>query len=320
MKYETAGDPMTGLRWTRKTREKIVEEMSKSGIDIGKTAIGKILKKMEFSLRCNSKKISNGGKKLTPKERQARNDQFIHIAEMRERFEKLNLPIISADCKAKELVGNFKNSGTRLKRLADLVNDHDFMSYAIGKAFPYGLFDERLQEGYVYVGQSLWDEEAKCFTSSETPEFAAENVARWWRDYGSKRYPDATEILILVDAGGSNGYRSRMWKAKLYELLCIKCNLKVTICHYPPGASKWNPIEHRLFSEISKNWRGTPLVSFETITKYIRSTTTKTGLNVRSRLVTKCYEKGRKISEDHFKKIQISRHDAFPQLNYTLRS
>jgi hypothetical protein len=320
MEYETAGDPMTSLRWTRKTREKIANELSKSGIIIGKTTIGKILKKLEFSLKCNSKKISNGGKRLTSQERKARAEQFLYIAKMRKQFENRNFPIISADCKKKELVGSFKNPGTRLKRIADLVNDHDFITYAIGKAFPYGLFDERQKEGYVYVGQSPWDEKNKKFTSSETPEFAAENFARWWFDYGLKRYPTAKEILILVDAGGSNGYRSRMWKAKLYELLCVKYKLKVTICHYPPGASKWNPIEHRLFSEISKNWRGTPLDSFETVTKYIRSTKTKTGLKVRARLIKKRYEMGEKVSEDWFKMIGITRHNTFPEWNYTLQS
>ena len=153
-----------------------------------------------------------------------------------------------------------------------------------------GLFDPNWQEGYVYIGQSLWDAESKSFTSNETPEFAAENVLRWWRDYGIKRYPGADEILILADAGGSNSYRSRVWKMKLQELLCKQYGLEVTVCHFPPGASKWNPIEHRLFSEITKNWKGTPLTSFETVLKYIRTTRTKTGLKVYSRLVKKVYK------------------------------
>jgi len=237
MEYETAGDPMTGLRWTRKTREKIANELSKSKIIIGKTTVGKILKKLEYSLKCNSKKVSNGGKRLTSQERAARDEQFSYIVKIRRRFEMQGLPIVSADCKKKELVGNFKNPGTRLKRTADLVNDHDFDTYAIGKVFPYGLFDENLKEGYVYAGQSLWDQKKKRFMSSETPEFAAENIARWWLDYGCKRYPKAEEILILVDSGGSNGHRSRIWKARLYELMCRKYGLKVTICHYPPSAS-----------------------------------------------------------------------------------
>ncbi|KHD07806.1 hypothetical protein PN36_20845 [Candidatus Thiomargarita nelsonii] len=156
--------------------------------------------------------------------------------------------------KKKELIGNFKNSGTRYKKEADLTNDHYFITYAKGKAFIYGLFDSQRLEGFVYVGQSLWDKKRKPFTSSETPEFAAEMIAKWWKDYRKTRYPDAHKLLILADAGVRSGYRAKMWKFKLSEL-CNKFGLTITVCHYPPGASKWNPIEHRLFSEISKNWR-----------------------------------------------------------------
>jgi len=320
MKYETAGDPMTGLLWTRKTREKIAAELYKEGFQIGKTTVGKILKKMNYSLKSNSKKVSNGGKKLSNEERENRDVQFQNIEKIRDKFKKLGLPIISVDGKKKELIGNFKNPGTRFKRLEDVVNDHDFINYAIGKAFPSGLFDSNWQEGFVYVGQSLWDAETKTFTSSETPEFAAENVLRWWRDYGIKRYPDAGEILILADAGGSNSYRSRIWKMKLQELLCEQYGLEVTVCHFPPGASKWNPIEHRLFSEITKNWGGTPLTSFETVLKYIRTTKTKTGLKVYSRLVTKMYKTGKSVSDEIFKKIKLESHNIFPEWNYTLYS
>lgn len=318
MKYETAGDPMTGLLWTRKTREKIASELSINGFEIGKTAVGKILKKMNYSLKSNSKKVSNGGKKRTKEQREERDAQFHNIKKLRNKFEKLGLPIISVDGKKKELIGNFKNAGTRYKRLEDVVYDHDFITYAIGKAFPSGLFDSNWQEGYVYVGQSLWDAETKSFTSSETPEFAAENVLRWWRDYGIQRYPDACEILILADAGGSNSYRSRIWKMKLQELLCEQYGLNVTVCHFPPGASKWNPIEHRLFSEITKNWGGTPLTCFETVLKYIRTTITKTGLKVYSRLVTKIYKKGKAVPDKIFKNIKLEPHNILPEWNYTL--
>ena len=320
MKYETAGDPMTGLLWTRKTREKIADELSKEGFEIGKTTVGKILKKMNYSLKSNGKKVSNGGKKLSKEESEKRNEQFCYIAKIRDKFNKFGLPIISVDGKKKELIGNFKNFGTRFKRLADVVNDHDFINYAIGKAFPFGLFDPNWQEGYVYVGQSLWDAETKGFTSSETPEFAAENILRWWRDYGIKRYPDAGEILILADAGGSNSCRARMWKARLQELLCEQYGLEVTVCHFPSGASKWNLIEHRLFSEITKNWRGTPLTSFEIVLKYIRTTSTKTGLKVYSRLVTKVYEKGKSVPDEIYKNIKLESHNIIPEWNYTLYS
>lgn len=320
MKYETAGDPMTGLLWTRKTRDKIANELSNFGFEISKTTVGKILKKMNYSLKSNSKSVSNGGKKLSKDQKGKRNVQFHTITKLRERFNKSGLPTISVDGKKKELIGNFKNSGTRYRKLKDLVNDHDFITYAIGKVFPFGLFDTNRNEGYVYVGKSLWNSETKCFSSSETPSFAAENIFRWWRDYGVLRYPNAKEILILADAGGSNSYRSRIWKLKLQELLCEQCGMRVTVCHYPPGASKWNPIEHRLFSEITKNWRGTPLTNFETPVKYIKSTKTKTGLKVYSRLVKKVYEKGESVPNEVFKNIKLEPHNIFPEWNYTLYS
>lgn len=318
MKYETAGDPISGLLWTRKTRENICEELAKVGIDVGVTTVGKILKKLKYSLKSNSKKNSNGSRKLTKDEMNKRDQQFKYIEKTVKSFIKRDLPIISADAKKKELIGNFKNSGTRYKKEADLVNDHDFISYAIGKAFPYGLLDYTSYEGFVYVGKSLWNKKKKKFTSSETPEFAAEVIARWWKDYGYKKYPNAKEILILVDAGGSNGYRPHMWKLTLFEKLCNKYGIKVTVCHYPPGASKWNPIEHKLFSEISKNWRGTPLRSFETVVKYSRTTKTKTGLTVKARLVTKMYKKGKSVAPEVFKKINISMHKKIPKLNYSI--
>jgi hypothetical protein len=318
MKYETAGDPISGTLWTRKTREKISNELASIGISISKTTIGKLLKKLDFSLRSNSKKISNGGRKVTKEEAGKRNKQFELIKKTRKKFSKKKLPILSVDAKKKDLIGNFKNHGTRYKKEEDLTNDHDFAHYGIGKSLPYGLFDDERNEGFVYVGQVLWDKKEKKFTSSETPEFAAECIAKWWKDYGLKRYPVADEILILADSGGSNGYRSHMWKAKLHESLCNKFGMKVTVCHYPPGASKWNPIEHRLFSEISKNWQGTPLKSFETVLKYIRTTKTKTGLKVRAQLVKKKYKKGMTISKENFKKINLKPFKFMPNWNYSL--
>lgn len=318
MKYEIAGDPISGLLWTRKTREKISEELTKINIKVGKTTVGNILKKMNFSLKSNSRKISNGGRRLTKEESEIRDKQFKYIKRNRKKFVKKDLPVISVDTMKKDLIGNFRNPGTRYKKEADLTNDHDFASYAIGKSFPYGLFDDHRYEGFIYVGQALWDKKEKRFASSETPEFAAESLSRWWRDYGSKRYPEADEILILADSGGSNGYRSHMWKFKLHELLCNKHGIKVTVCHYPPGASKWNPVEHRLFSEISKNWRGTPLKTFETVLKYIRTTKTKTGLRVRAQLVTKKYKKGQTVSKENLKKINLEPHRILPDWNYSL--
>jgi len=318
MKHETAGDPMTGLLWTRKTRAKIAVELKAIGIKISATTVGSILKNLNYSLKCNSKKVSNGGRKLTKEEKEIQDEQFKYIANKRSEFLKKELPVISVDTKKKELIGNFKNPGTRYKKSSDLVNDHDFAQYALGKAFPYGIFDEGRYEGFVYVGQSLWDLKKKGFTSKDTPEFAADTIEKWWVDYGKKRYPGAKEILILADAGGSNGYRCRMWKFKLYEKLSKKHNIQVTVCHYPPGKSKWNPIEHKLFSEISKNWLGVPLKSFETILKYLRTTKTTTGLTVKARLVTKTYISGKTVPKEQFKNINVKKHDIFPNWNYTV--
>lgn len=318
MKYETAGDPMTGLLWTKKTRQKIADELSKAGIVVSATTVGKILKDLKYSLKCNSKKVANGGRKLTKEQKKAADDQFAHIAKMRKHFAERGLPILSCDTKKKELIGDFKNPGTRYRQQADLVNDHDFASYAVGRALPYGIYDEVRNEGFVYVGQALWDHKDKRFTSHDTPEFAAESVARWWKDYGSRRYPGSKELLLLVDAGGSNGYRPRMWKFKLFSNVSTELGLTVTVCHYPPGKSKWNPVEHRLFGEISKCWAGTPLRTFETALKYIRRTATKTGLTVMARLVTKTYRTGQVPTKKDFARVEIKHHDVLPAWNYTI--
>ena len=321
MKYEVAGDPMSDLKWTRKTRQKIADELSKIGIEIGKTTVGRILKNMKFTLKSNSKCVSGGGKKLTVEEKKMRNDQFLYIEKIRKEFEQKGLPVMSCDSKKKELIGNFKNFGTRLRRDKDLVNDHDFITYAIGKALLYGIFDENRKEGFVYIGQSFYDRKNKNFTSSDTPEFAVECIARWWKEYGAKKYLGANKILILVDAGGSNGYRVRLWKLRIQELLCSKYGLEATIAHYPPGASKWNCIEHRLFSQVSKNWAGVPLISFETVEKYIRTTKTTTGLKVKARMIKKQYEKGKSASDEmfnNFKKSYLRPYRKLPDWNYTI--
>ena len=204
----------------------------------------------------------------------------------------MNKPAISVDTKKKEPIGNFKNPGTRYKREADLTNDHDFLTYALGIAAPYGVYDRHKNIGFVSIGMFL--KKNKQIISGDTPEFAVESIERWWINEGILTYHNNDELLILADAGGSNGYRPHMWKVKLQEIFCDKYKFKVTVCHYPPGASKWNVIEHRLFSEISKNWRGTPLTDYETVYKYILRTKTKTGLKVNAELVNKIYEKGLK--------------------------
>jgi len=316
MKYETAGSPMSSLKWTKKTTQKIADELATIDVKVSKTTVGKILKNLNFSLKTNIKTISNGGKVLKKEEKEKRNIQYEYIKKMHLKFNKMKSPAISVDTKKKEPIGNFKNPGTRYKSEADLVNDHDFLTYAIGKAALYGIFDDKENSGFVSIGMFL--KEGKSFTSSDTPEFAVESIERWWLNEGLKKYKNQNELLIEADAGGSNGYRPHMWKVKLQEILCDKYGMKVTVCHYPPGASKWNLIEHRLFSEISKNWQATPLIDYETVLKYTKRTTTKTGLTTNAVLVDKKYKKGLRASEDDLKKLNIEYHEVNPSWNYTI--
>ena len=301
LERETAGDPMSGLKWTRKTTRKIAYELKSLGIVVGRTTVGKLLKKMNYSLKVNQKNIGAG-------KDPDRNEQFEYISRQRKEAAADGIPVISVDTKKKEMVGQFKNPGAIWCQEARQVNDHDFRSMAKGMAVPYGIYDEQANRGFMCVG-----------TSSDTPEFAVENIVKWWRDEGAKRYPHAPEVLILADGGGSNGARCRLWKSALQEKLCDRFGLSVTVAHYPPGTSKWNPIEHRLFSEISKNWAGAPLDSYETMLKYIRTTTAETGLKVRARFVSKQYQKGIRVPDERLEALNITRHDTLPKWNYTLR-
>lgn len=301
MKHETAGDPMTGLKWTRRTTAKIAAGLEALGIEISDRTTARLLKQMNFSLRVNHKKRSKGS-------RAKRNAQFARIAELRDGFSDRNLPIISIDTKKRELVGCFKNAGTAWTREPVAVNDHDFRSDALGVAIPYGIYDLHANRGSVFVG-----------TTYDTPAFAVDSIERWWRIEGKERYPEAIEIAILADAGGSNSSTSRAWKYGLQTQLCNRHGISITVAHYPSGASKWNPIEHRLFSEISKNWAGRPLDEYETILKYIRSTKTSTGLTVGAHFVRKHYQKGVKISDEQMKELVITTNNSMPKWNYTLR-
>ena len=309
MRYETAGDPITGLKWTRRTTEKLAAELKKLGIQVCPNTVGRLLKKIGFSLRVNHKKIASGGKKLTVQDKKDRNKQFKYIADLREAKANKGIPTISVDSKKKEKIGNFKNQDTTWQREPILVNDHDFPSDVKGKGIPYGIYDTVANLGTVYLG-----------TTYDTPSFAVDSIAKWWENEGSKRYPNEKEMYILADGGGSNSSRSRVWKQGLQEKFCDTYGLCVTVSHYPPGASKWNPIEHRLFSEISKNWTGEPLVSYEKMLKSIRTTKTLTGLKVKAHYVRKHYPKGERISNEHMASLSIKPHDIFPGWNYTIKS
>ncbi len=305
LKHETAGDPIRGLKWTRKTPGKIAEHLRRLGITISSRTVARLLKDMGFSLRVNHKKLESGNRNPPP--RDVRDQQFGYISQMRETFAGRGSPIISIDTKKKELIGRFKNNGTTWEREPYLVNDHDFPSDAVGRVVPYGIYDTLTKRGFVVVG-----------TSRETPAFAVDAVTAWWKNTGSRMYPEAHEMLILADCGGANAARSRVWKHRLQHVLCNRHDVTVTICHYPPGASKWNPIEHRLFSEISKNWAGKPLENFETVLKCIRATRTSSGLRVSARLVQKRYENGEKATDAEMKALSLSRHEALPDWNNPL--
>ena len=302
MEHETAGDPVTGLRWTHKTTAKVAAELCADGIEVSPSTVARLLKQMGFSLRVNHKKLARVCK-VAPQDRDA---QFEHIAKLRNDFAARNLPVISIDTKKKELIGRFKNPGAAWGREPVEVRDHDFLSEAVGKAIPYGIYDVQANLGTVCVG-----------TSRETPEFAVDAIYLWWLQDGRRRYPQAKTLALLADCGGANGPNNRAWKWALNERLVKRLGLSVTVAHYPPGASKWNPIEHRLFSEISKNWAGRPLESWQTMLNYIRTTTTKTGLAVQAHLVDRPYEKI-KVTDAQIKALPITRHERLSKWNYTL--
>ncbi len=301
MKHDVAGDPITGVRWTRRTTEKISHELASLGIYVCPRTVARILDDLDYALRVNHKRVSRGSGS-------DRNEQFEYIAEQRTSFAGRALPIVSIDSKKRELVGNFKNNGTAWRRTPDLVRDHDFRSEAKGIAIPYGVYDVCANRATVFVG-----------TSHDTPDFAADNLVRWWVSEGRERYTGAPELLVLADSGGSNSPRVRAFKAALQTRLADPHQISVTVCHYPAGASKWNPIDHRLFSEISKNWAGHPLRCYETILNYIRTTTTKTGLRVSAHLIDQEYPTGVKIPDVQFAAIALQPHDVQPLRNYTIR-
>jgi hypothetical protein len=296
---------MSGLKWTRRTTRKIARALTRTGIPVSAGTVARLLKQMDFSLRVNVKRIESGIK--NPPSRRHRNRQFLYIAQQRERMTRKGNPIVSVDSKKRELIGQFKNPGRCWVREPIPVNDHDFLTDAVGIALPYSLYDTQRNEGAVCVG-----------TSHDTPAFAADAVASWWQRWGCHQYPQATELLILADAGGSNSCRSRVWKWQLQTQFANRFRLPVTVCHYPPGASKWNPVEHRLLSEISKNWQGKPLDSYATTLNYIRRTQTTTGLRVHAYLARKLYENGQRITDLDFGKITLRQHTTQPQWNYTL--
>ncbi len=292
---------MSDRRWTHVTAAKVAVRLSADfAINVSATTVGRLLGMLDYSLKSNKKCLSSG--------RSAGRDcQFGVIKSLREDFVADGEPVISVDTKKKELVGQFKNAGRTWRREAKKVKDHDFRSEAEGIAAPYGIYDIQRNFGALVVGRS-----------ADTPEFAVNSILTWWQLHGRNDYPGAKRLLILADSGGSNGAAPKMWKKHLQEKIADGYGLEVTVAHYPSGASKWNPIEHRMFSELSKNWAGIPLESFDTVLNYANGTATKNGLHIAAYSDPGEYAKGIKATKAEFKKLAVIHNDTLGKWNYTI--
>jgi hypothetical protein len=299
----TRGDPESPLRWTSKSMRTLSQEMfTQHGLKVGEMTLARLLRERGYSLQAASKTVEGA-------QHPDRNAQFEHINAKAQDCIDRGVPFISVDTKKKELVGNFKNAGQEWQPQGapELVDVHDFPSDAVGKAIPYGVYDVTANDAFVSVG-----------VDHDTPVFAVTTIETWWKLMGSKRYPKAREIFITADAGGSNGYRSHVWKAEL-QRLANKLRLSIHVSHFPPGTSKWNKIEHRLFSFITMNWRGRPLRSYDTVVNLIGNTTTVMGLVVRARLDRRRYATGKKVSEKDLLSMNIERDDFHGDWNYVIQ-
>lgn len=302
MEENTAGDPMSLLRWTHKSTAQIATELTRQGHPISDETVRRRLKELGYSLQANRK----GYEGSSPATRDA---QFQYLTSQVRQFLAEKAPVLSIDTKKKERVGEFKNSGRtwRPQGHPRVVNVYDFPSLSEGTAIPYGAYDVQRNRGFVNVGMT-----------HDTAEFAVESLRRWWKLIGRRTYANAPGVLLCADGGGSNGSRNRGWKFHLQQL-SDELGLPITVCHYPPGTSKWNKIEHRLFSFISLNWQGQPLVSYETVVNLIGATRTKTGLRVKAMLDPKVYATGIKISDAAMAQLHVTPHEVHPRWNYTLQ-
>ena len=297
----TRGDPMQPLLWTSLSLRKLVSALAEKGHKVSASVVGELLHGLSYSLQANSK-VKEGGRHID------RDAQFHYINDQAKKFLTAGEPVVSVDTKKKELVGNFKNNGRqwRPQGQPELVNVHDFIDPKLPRAVPYGVYDITNNLGWVSVG-----------TDHDTASFAVHAIRRWWKTMGRKRHSDATKLMISADGGGSNGYRVRLWKVELQKL-ANELKLPITVCHLPPGASKWNKIEHRLFSFISINWRGKPLRSYRTIVQLIATTTTDAGLKVRAELDANKYPKGVKINDARLAAVNLMPHAFHGEWNYTI--
>lgn len=297
----TRGDPMNPLRWCSKSLRKIAGAMKAKGYNISHVSVEKYLLSHNYSLQSNRKTDEGCSEK-------ERDGQFEYINAKAQLFLSEKEPVISVDCKKKELIGNYKNAGREWEESKNpqQVKVYDFVDETLGKAVPYGAYDVAQNKGWVSVG-----------ISSDTAQFAVNTIRTWWQQMGEETYPHATKLLITADGGGSNSTRSRLWKKEL-QLFATETGLEINVCHYPPGTSKWNKIEHRLFSFISKNWRGKPLTSLETIVSLIANTTTEKGLEVRAMKDTNIYQKGIKVPDEEMNQINLKRDDYQGNWNYVI--
>jgi Rhodopirellula transposase DDE domain len=298
----TRGDPMSPLRWTCKSTAKLAEELTRQKHPVSDRTVAMLLKQSGYSLQANRKSREGSS-------HPDRNAQFEYINRQVRAFQKRQQPVVSVDTKKKELVGEFKNPGEEWQPQGQPqpVNVHDFPDKKLGKAIPYGVYDLAGNEGWVSVG-----------IDHDTAEFACASILRWWNEMGSARFPRATELMITADGGGSNSSRNRLWKKSL-QGLADELGMTLKICHFPPGTSKWNKIEHRLFCFITKNWRGRPLTTYEVIVNLIASTTTKTGLIVRAALDPRQYETGITVSDEELEHLRLTRAKFHGEWNYSIK-
>ena len=297
----TRGDPMSPLRWTCKSAAKLAAELQARGHRASERSVNRLLHALGYSLQSNRKTIEGKG-------HPDRDAQFQHINRRVRAFQRQGQPVVSVDAKKKELVGQFRNGGREWQPEGqpEEVEVYDFAKKDLGKAIPYGVYDQTANTGWVSVG-----------LDHDTAEFAVETLRRWWRKMGSQLYPEAMRLLITADGGGSNGSRCRLWKVQLQEL-ADELGLRIAVCHFPPGTSKWNKIEHRMFCHITENWRGRPLVSREVVVNLIGSTKTRTGLAIQSELDEGSYPTGREVSDEQMEKLSIRRDKFHGEWNYTI--